>query len=223
VSLNCLDCHSQGYTGTPTACNACHLDDYTQATNPIHNPTSFSQICTECHTTAAWSPSTFNHNTQTSWPLTGAHVATACNLCHIAGQYLGTPTVCFFCHQNDYLNTTNPNHQAAMFPTDCEMCHTTITWLGATFDHDNLYFPIYSGTHREAWVSCTDCHIGGNYNDFSCIDCHEHNQIEMNQQHQGVSGYIWESHACFECHPDGKSGGLRRSPKHPDHPEGKKP
>ncbi len=219
VSASCASCHPGGiYSGTPTDCYSCHQENYGGATNPIHTSPSFSFICTVCHTTAAWSPSTFDHNQQTSYQLTGAHVSTPCVFCHPEGQYAGTPTTCYFCHESDYQRTTNPDHEAAGFPTDCELCHTTITWMGATFDHDNLYFPIYSGSHQGAWNSCTDCHIGGNYNDFSCIDCHEHNQPDMNEDHQGVPGYVYESRACFFCHPNGDAG-LGKRQEHPEVPE----
>ena len=32
--------------------------------------------------------------------------------------------------------TANPNHVAAGFPQDCRTCHSTISWTGATFDHN---------------------------------------------------------------------------------------
>jgi len=223
IAATCALCHANGvYSGTPTDCYGCHQANFNNANNPIHTAPSFSYTCTVCHNTAAWSPSNFNHNTQTGYPLTGSHTTAACALCHPNGQYSGTPTTCYFCHERDYQNAVDPNHQQAGFPTSCELCHTTITWQGATFDHDNLYFPIYSGTHHEAWNSCTDCHIGGNYNSFSCIDCHEHNQPDMNQAHQGVPGYVYQSQACFNCHPDGNAG-LNRRPKQPQQPREIKP
>jgi hypothetical protein len=71
--------------------------------------------------------------------------------------------------------------------------------------HDALYFPIYSGEHRNEWDNnCQSCHITpGNFTSFSCIDCHEHNQPEMNDEHDDVSGYIYQSEACYSCHPNG--------------------
>jgi uncharacterized paraquat-inducible protein A len=85
------------------------------------------------------------------------------------------------------------------------MCHTAVTWSGATFDHDGPYFPIYSGKHRGEWDTCSDCHtIPADYAEFTCIACHEHsNQQEVNSDHQGVSGYHYDAHSCYTCHPDG--------------------
>jgi hypothetical protein len=36
----------------------------------------------------------------------------------------------------------------------------------------------------------------------------------MDEVHDEVPGYVYESHACFDCHPDG-SEGLKKSPKRP--------
>jgi hypothetical protein len=50
-----------------------------------------------------------------------------------------------------------------------------------------------------------DCHINsGNYSSFSCINCHEHsNRGEVDDDHSEVSGYSYESNACYSCHPTG--------------------
>ncbi|MCX6639459.1 MAG: hypothetical protein NTW14_03135, partial [bacterium] len=210
VTVSCASCHANGvYNGTPTDCYSCHQTSFQGANNPIHTAPSFSYVCTVCHNTAGWSPSTFNHNTQTTYPLTGSHVTARCVDCHPGGQYSGTPTNCYFCHQGDFQGTTNPNHQQAMFPTQCQLCHSTVNWTNTTYNHDQQFFPIYSGSHQGEWNLCTDCHIGGNYLSFSCIDCHEHNnQPEVNQQHQGVPGYSYQSQACYNCHPTGGGGGL---------------
>ena len=46
--------------------------------------------------------------------------------------------------------------------------------------------------------------IPGNYTTFSCTHCHEHSRREMGDEHSDVNGYVWESNACYQCHPDGK-------------------
>ncbi|MBP6448253.1 MAG: hypothetical protein KA341_15735, partial [Saprospiraceae bacterium] len=80
-------------------------------------------------------------------------------------------------------------------------------WEPATFNHDNSYFPIYSGNHKGEWNLCTDCHLNaGNFSSFSCINCHEHNnQTQVKNDHKGVNGYQYNSNACYSCHPKGKS------------------
>ncbi|MFK5959136.1 MAG: hypothetical protein QM495_09760, partial [Lutibacter sp.] len=112
---------------------------------------------------------------------------------------------CVTCHQNDYDTTNDPNHLSAGFSTDCTACHTTGGWTPSTFDHDSQYFPIYSGKHQGEWDQCIDCHTTNNYSTFSCIDCHEHsNKAEVDNDHKGESGYVYESNACYNCHPTGQ-------------------
>jgi hypothetical protein len=68
-----------------------------------------------------------------------------------------------------------------------------------------MYFPIFSGKHDGEWNDCAECHTTPNdYTLFSCIDCHEHDDpAELASDHSGVSGYVYESNACYACHPDG--------------------
>jgi hypothetical protein len=206
IPVNCQDCHSTGYTGTPTDCYSCHQQDYESVQDPNHVIGGYSINCTDCHTTNGWDDLVnFNHNI-TQFPLTGAHITTDCNSCHQQG-YNNTPIECFGCHEQDYNNTTNPNHIAAAFPTTCEDCHETTAWTPATFDHDGQYFPIYTGKHAGEWTLCSDCHeVPNNFSVFTCISCHEHNQQEMDDKHQGVQGYIYTSEACLSCHPTGEKG-----------------
>jgi len=205
LNTNCNSCHEQGYANTPTECFACHQQDYNSAQDPNHVAGNYSTDCTICHSTTAWEPAQIDHNL-TGFPLTGKHIEATCQECHASG-YTNTPTDCYACHQQDYDNSTNPNHLAALFPITCEDCHTTNGWTPATFDHDGLYFPIYSGEHAGEWNQCSDCHeVPSNYTVFTCISCHEHNQIDMDDKHQGIQGYIYESNACLSCHPDGSKG-----------------
>lgn len=204
ASVPCQSCHASGYAGTPTACVACHQADYDGTTDPNHAASGFPTDCAQCHTTTSWQGATFDHST-TGFTLTGAHTSLACSACHASG-YQGTPSTCIGCHQADYDNTNDPNHAGAGFSTDCTQCHTTTSWQGATFtQHDSLYFPIYSGRHANTWSSCADCHTSPtNYATFSCFLCHSQSQTDS--QHQGVSGYSYDSNACYSCHPRGNAG-----------------
>ena len=77
-------------------------------------------------------------------------------------------------------------------------------WEGAEFDHLQ-YFPIYSGEHRqgEVWTSCSDCHPNSNnFAVFDCLECHP--SSEMNEEHEEVPGYVYQSPACLDCHPTGE-------------------
>ncbi|MGB9663674.1 MAG: hypothetical protein ACPL25_01975 [Ignavibacteria bacterium] len=277
TNVSCNNCHQNGFENTPTECQACHMNDFNQTQNPNHQQIGMSNQCNNCHTTNAWTPSTFNHS-NTNFPLTGAHTQTNCANCH-QGQTTGTSTQCFSCHQNDYnqttnpshiaLNlpntcetchttnpnwepalfpmhdnyypltgqhnsirnncnschngnyintpnqcqgchindyngTTNPNHASLQFPHQCEMCHTTNGWSPSNFNHDQQYFPIFSGKHKNKWANCSICHTNpSNFAVFSCITCHEHNKTKMDNKHKNVSGYVYNSQACYNCHPNG--------------------
>ena len=216
AGLACARCHTGGdYAGTSSACVSCHRQDYATTTNPNHAAGGFPTTCEDCHTIQGWRPATFDHDL-TRFPLDGAHRDVDCARCHEGGRYQGTPTDCYACHQADYAGTSNPNHQAAGFPTDCQACHTTAAWRPASFDHDGRYFPIYSGRHRGVWSSCTDCHMNpGNYGSFECLRCHAHsNKAEVDRDHDEVSGYSYQSSACYRCHRNGVAddarGGSRR-------------
>ncbi len=201
--LDCATCHAGGtYAGTPTDCYACHKPEYDGTKDPNHERAGFPTDCETCHTEQRWEGATFNHDQ--FFQLQGAHRQLDCETCHVGGTYAGTPTDCYSCHRSDYNNTNNPNHGQAGFPTNCEGCHTEQRWEDATFNHDGFFFPIYSGEHRNEWNDCADCHPNSNnFAQFECINCHEHNQSEMADEHRGINGYQWVSTACFQCHPRG--------------------
>ena len=192
IGLACNLCHITNYNPIPTTCVSCHLATYNATTNPNHVTANFPTTCETCHSTTNWTTSTFNHNTSTTFPLTGAHISLACNLCHPT-NYNAIPTTCVSCHLATYNATTNPNHAGANFPTTCETCHSTTNWTSSTFNH-TTYFPITSGNHN---VSCATCHTNTtNYAVFSCVTaaCHK----TAHNQSQGSSG-------CYSCHPTGRS------------------
>ena len=205
INANCNNCHSTGYAGTTTICGDCHISDYNNSQNPNHTNLSLSNNCEECHTTNYdWQPATFSiHND--FYLLQGAHssIANDCSVCH-NDDYNNTSNDCFGCHQQNYNSTTDPVHSASGFGTACEDCHSQNAWEPSTFDHDNQYFPIYSGKHKSEWNSCSDCHNNqSNFGQFSCIDCHEHNQNDMDDKHKEEDGYLYDSYACYDCHPSG--------------------
>jgi cytochrome c1 len=200
IGVDCIQCHADGYEGTPTDCAACHLDDYNATTQPDHTDAGFSTDCAACHTEEAWTPATFDHD-NTDFPLMGGHIGVDCLQCHEDG-YEGTPTDCAACHMDDFNETNNPDHAGEGFPTDCASCHTEQSWVPSTFDHDADHFPIYDGEHEGEWDACMDCHpVAGNFAIFSCTNCHTQNNTA--EDHDEVDDYIWESNACLQCHPDG--------------------
>lgn len=197
-TADCRECHknlmSSSTSASPTAsflrfdplgvqCYDCHKANYESTTNPKHEPVNYPpDNCTLCHKQNAFSWK-FNHGT-------------------ITGE-------CKDCHIDNYNTTTNPNHTSLNFPTSCKDCHTTESWKPAEYrDHDAISFPIYSGNHAGEWNSCTDCHKNpADYGQFTCIDCHEHSSGKTDGNHDGVSGYEYNSAACYACHPTGSKEG----------------
>ena len=208
--LNCIECHknetNQRWDRIGNECIACHQQDFNRTKSPDHKAAGFSNACAECHDPVSlqWSGSGNFHG---FFPLTLGHDIKDCNRCHQGNNYAAANPDCKSCHMADYSATVNPNHAGSGFGTDCAMCHSTQPgWKPAKMEnHDQAFFPIYSGNHKGEWSKCTDCHLNpGNYSQFSCINCHEHsNQANMAKEHKNVNGYVFQSNACLACHPKG--------------------
>ena len=188
IGVDCIQCHANGYQGTTIVCVDCHMDNFTTSADPNHVALNIPTDCAMCHTTApGWSPATFPIHNQ-YYALNGAHAAVAndCAACHSSG-YSNTPNICNGCHNANYVATTNPNHVTAQFPTDCASCHNENAWMPASFDHDGLYFPIYSGSHNGQWMQCAECHNNpSNYAQFNCLGCHQNPEPTTSTRALGV-------------------------------------
>jgi len=195
----CIDCHANNnYNLTATTCVTCHLKDFQGTTNPNHVSLNFSQTCEQCHTTAGWSPATFDHS-MVNFPLTGSHTVPPrqCTDCHANNNYNLTSTTCVSCHIKDFQNSTNPNHVQDGFAQTCEQCHNTTAWSPANFDHSKSAFPL-TGSHTVPPRQCTDCHTNNNFNltSTACISCHQtdYNNATSPVPHAGFPT------TCQTCH-----------------------
>jgi len=222
----CALCHTNNnynLTGANTDCYGCHTTDWnsTQAFGgavPNHVAASFpTSLCSTCHDTTAWVDGRFDHGT-TGWALTGAHQMppaagskiVGCTDCHVNNNYSLTSanTACYGCHQAAWTSTQTlggaiPNHIAAGYPTACDTCHTTTTWLGATFNHTYFVIPHHGSV-------CNDCHqVSTDYSSFTCINCHTttaHQQTQTTNEHNGVSNFVYGPTTCYNCHKNGGGG-----------------
>lgn len=208
TTIDCNACHVNvndlKFNRMRTDCYSCHQQDYNATTSPNHRALGYTTDCLNCHSQSArqWNGTGIDHS---FFPLNGGH-AIDCTQCHSSGFTAKLSTDCYSCHQTDYERTSNPSHASSGFAKDCASCHTIKAWAPATFDHDKLYFPIYSGTHRGEWSQCTDCHTNtSNYKVFSCTDCHEHSKSRMDKEHDDVRNYVYNSVNCLSCHPRGKA------------------
>lgn len=196
VTTACASCHMNGiYAGTAMTCVGCHQQQFNTATNPNHLTSGFPTDCQACHSTTAWVPSTFDHS-KTPFALTGAHLAVACNQCHVNGQYQNTPTQCSACHQTDYSTVVNPRHTQPSFPLDCTVCHSTAAWKPSTFNHSRTSFPL-TGVHTT--TPCASCHAGGIYAGTAktCIGCHQQDFNNTANPNHAAAAFPTD---CQTCH-----------------------
>jgi len=201
--LDCTACHTlKDFSKVRRNCVSCHQD--------IHEA-KLGADCERCHTPGGWTvldPVEIHMNTE--FPIMGAHALVDCQSCHTGlpkGDLSFPSTRCVACHQQLYLEVPNPNHVAAGFPTDCDNCHQMDRWRPALLPDHDMFFPIYSGNHDRVWDNCATCHtVPDNFQEFTCIACHEHNQTDMDAAHNGLPGYAYSSPDCYMCHPTGEAG-----------------
>lgn len=188
----CSSCHvgtPPVYAGIPQECDGCHHDDYLRSTHPGHQ--LYPLTCESCHATAAWRPSTFDHDT---FPLLGAHGRTGCANCHGDPPiFAGTPRDCYSCHDGDFASSTYPQHQ--LFPHDCTQCHGNESWKPASFVHS---FPLTGGHFG---VACASCH--GNPPTYlgtpsDCVSCHQDDFTRATMTVDSHSTY--DPAMCTTCH-----------------------
>ncbi len=198
AAVACWRCHEGAEVGNfvpvDVECISCHLDDLERADDPDHLALGFPLSCDECHAPTSWDRAGFAHP---FFRLDGAHAAIDCAACHADG-FGGTPTACFDCHMDDWFGA-EPDHAAAGFPMTCQQCHNASDWDDVDFDH--AFFPIQGGDHGR--LDCADCHPTG-ASTFTCTSCHEHSKSEMDDEHDDVGDYLYQSPACLACHPNGK-------------------
>ena len=186
--LACAGCHQSAQAiadlkGTPQDCTACHQAD------DAHDG-QFGPECAACHTAEGWEQATFDHN-QTAFPLSGAHLETACAQCHLDGIYQGTPHDCAACHED-------PAFHRGLLGSECAACHTTTAWSPASYARAHA-FPT---NHGEGGASpCRTCHPE-TLSTYTCYECHEHDRAETENKHREEG--ITDLQDCMRCHPTGE-------------------
>jgi len=122
-ALVCEKCHvtpNPASLKLPMACVSCHKDYHQGALGA-------SPRCETCHNSVAWPQWRFNHAEQAHYPLVGAHLALACEKCHVArgAPSLKIASECVACHRG-----VNPHGVA--FGLACQRCHDPIGWRHLT-------------------------------------------------------------------------------------------
>jgi hypothetical protein len=200
----CSDCHvNNNYKLTNTTCVSCHQTDYNNAKTPVdHISAGFPTTCDTCHDTVLWTDGKFDHST-TGFALAGAHAdpPRTCTDCHVNNNYKLNSTLCITCHQTDYNNAKSPvDHISAGFPTTCELCHDTVLWTDATFDHNKTTFPL-TGSHTVPPRVCGDCHVNNNYTTLptACIGCHQTDYNNTTNPGHAAQPQFFPT-TCQNCH-----------------------
>ena len=118
--VSCDSCHQDdAFSNIRLDCVSCHQSD-----DP-HNG-RVSNKCETCHNPNGWEFWIFNHDNQTEYRLTGAHIGLECAACHrpTGPVDLSRSTACISCHGRD------DKHRGA-FGTQCSLCHNTASFRGA--------------------------------------------------------------------------------------------
>jgi hypothetical protein len=214
VDVDCYSCHAAAKAladlkSAPRNCMGCHQTDEPHELR-------FGADCLTCHTMAAWTPSTFDHNAS-AFLLDGAHVDVDCETCHETAPSTEIVRACADCHLED-------DAHEGMFTLACGACHKTTAWDDSPFSHNNSKFPLTGG---HAGVECSRCHKDMVFEGTttSCVGCHGYpgwhgpafgaNCLEChtvnNWRARYTGGHPWYQHpkeddfngmgGCRSCHP----------------------
>ena len=190
----CDDCHLQSdqrtgrYKDTPKTCVGCHKKD----DDKNGHKGQYGDKCETCHNAKSWKDVTFNHDTDTHYPLRGKHKKTDCNDCHTGQLYKQKLAQdCYSCHKQD------DKHKDSL-GKDCGSCHSESGWKDPPrFDHNQTRYPLL-GKHEK--VDCKDCHKAASTKDskmfkdvpMDCYSCHK-----QDDKHEGTLGK-----GCVDCHSE---------------------
>lgn len=152
--------------------------------------------CLGCHSGEAFVPTHFEHDVDSTYPLTGKHAQAPCAGCHVRPkgradapvQYVGTPTTCTSCHADEHRGQLTGGASQGQ----CEVCHTPDAFTPASFDHQD--------TKRTRFV------LEGKHNEATCDKCHPQREVDG----RPVRLYRPLPLDCAGCHFDVHEGGMKR-------------
>lgn len=152
---------------TSGRCEDCHADEHDGQLAPRSGAAAESldgriaaRGCEACHRVESFALLRFDHATDTSYPLVGAHARAACSGCHVpnaggAIQYRGVDEACGTCHTDVHFGQlTGPGGQVG-----CEACHDTERFTPTRFDHQDPRFTRFRLDGKHLDVKCEVCHF----------------------------------------------------------------
>ena len=157
---------------------------------------NFKIDCSYCHESTDWKvipiKISFNHNTQTSFKLTGQHSSVDCRSCHKSLIFSEVKSNCSSCHKDIHQNSLEIN---------CSKCHSTKSWIVTDIIkiHNQSRMPLV-GAHLD--VDCASCHkyyfkLYFPPISISCISCHSNNFISAQSPNHIQAGFSTD---CQDCH-----------------------
>jgi hypothetical protein len=109
-------------------CFSCHTAKYNATVNPNHLTAKFPTNCEICHSTTAWTPSTYNHDAQFFPIYSGKHQGkwTQCSECHnVPSNYASFS--CILCHEHSNKASVDSEHSGnrnySYVSSACYSCH----------------------------------------------------------------------------------------------------
>jgi hypothetical protein len=167
----------------PDDCAACHADP--------HQGEFAGQSCLACHTRTEFRPVAFGaeQHARSRLPLEGAHLAVACDACHIlvhpggARRFRGTPETCEACHSDPHGNAFVRLPATVGGRSGCARCHDTTAFDRAKLTAEqHAAYTGYRLVGKHATAACAACHLpspqpaaGGRrfgHAKTGCADCH---------------------------------------------------
>jgi len=202
---DCNKCHGDFDTFKDFTCIGCHVHEqaetdpqHTAVPDYVYNGTS----CLTCHPRGTADGSGVDHTPFYPIGEGTTHEAQDCGDCHIVPGDRAQVS-CIDCHSHEQ-QAMAAEHGAmpgyAWQTQACLSCHRDGNALSRDV-HDAI-FPISMRT-RHAETECSGCHIDANDQEaVTCVDCHEHEELEMATEHGPVGGYTYASGDCMKCHFD---------------------
>ncbi|MFQ5603738.1 MAG: hypothetical protein ACE5HS_10760 [bacterium] len=210
---DCNSCHPNQATFLEFTCLRCHEHRQAKMDDEHRGISGYayeSTACLSCHPHGSGEGGIENHDVDFFPIFTGTHQDTwqECSECHVNPETFNVVS-CIDCHDHEPVKTNSKHTGMAGYAYEtvsCLFCHPSGE-KGDFHEHDNLFFPIFAGAHASEWQECAVCH--NNPNDrktFTCLECHEHRQTEMDAKHNGMPGYAYQSSECYFCHPNSDKG-----------------
>lgn len=124
ATLQCNDCHSDGYTNTPTDCYSCHQADYDNTTDPNHQAANFPTDCQQCHNTSHWNEVTWDHDGQYFPIYSGKHKNKwdTCADCHVQPNNYAV-FECIFCHEHNQQRMDDKHSDVGGYQYNSQACY----------------------------------------------------------------------------------------------------